>query len=68
MLREHMATRSAANEPQQSVHTTIRMPFEMYEALADLAKVNERHVSAEIRLAVRHWVTPEVVRDRNGGK
>ena len=68
MLREHMPTRPAASEPQQSVHTTIRMPLELYQALADLAQVNERNVSAELRLAARHWVTPEAVRDRNGGK
>lgn len=52
----------------ESRTVSLKMPLDMWEELERLSLIADRTPSAEIRLAVRRWVDPEAVRDRNGGK
>lgn len=47
-------------------HVSIRMPADLWDALDELARESERKPSAEIRLALKRWVDPDAVKERNG--
>lgn len=42
------------------------MPADLWDALDELARESERKPSAEIRLALKRWVDPDAVKERNG--
>lgn len=53
---------------EKGKHITARVPQDVFQALDGLARENDRTLSGEVRQALRSWVDPESIRDRNGGK
>jgi len=42
---------------EQKVNTAIRLPLQTRERLEQRARKNERTLSQELRLAIRHWLS-----------